>query len=167
MMKKILCGLILCSILFAACTKSDKCAYVDSTIIPPTGEIDSLRKVLTDSGIATSISPSGFFYKIFATGSGTGIANLCSNVTVNYKARFLGGHVFDSTGTGDVANFQLGQVIIGWQKGLPLISKGGDITLYLPPSLAYGPNVIKDSAGNVLIPANSYLSFDIHVVDIK
>ena len=168
MMKKIFCGLILSSVLIAGCIKSDtKCPYNDSKAIAPTAEIDSLQKVLTDSGIIASQHPSGFFYKISNTGTGTGITNLCSNVTVTYKGSYFNGHVFDSTATGNVATFQLGQVIVGWQKGLPLISKGGDITLYIPPTLAYGPNPIRDNQGNVIVPGNSYLVFDIHIVDIQ
>ena len=168
MMKKIFYGLILSSVLIAGCLKSDtKCPYNDSKAIAPAAEIDSLQKVLMDSGIIASQHPSGFFYKISTIGTGTGITNLCSNVTVTYKGSYFNGHVFDSTATGNVATFQLGQVIVGWQKGLPLISKGGDITLYIPPTLAYGANPITDTQGNVIVPGNSYLVFDIHIVDIQ
>lgn len=167
-MKKIFSGLILFSVLIAGCVKSDtKCAYTDSNAIAPGTEIDSLKEVLTDSGIIATQHPSGFFYKISTVGTGTGITNLCSNVTVTYKGSYFNGQIFDSTATGNVATFQLGQVIVGWQKGLPLISKGGDISLYLPPSLAYGPDPIQDSQGNIIIPGNSYLVFDIHIVDIQ
>ena len=87
--------------------------------------------------------------------------NLCSNVTVTYKGSYFNGNVFDSTAAGSAATFQLGQVIPGWQKGVPLISKGGDITLYIPPSLGYGPQ------GYGIIPGNAYLIFDIHIIDIQ
>jgi FKBP-type peptidyl-prolyl cis-trans isomerase FkpA len=168
MMKKIFCGLILSFALTAGCIKSDtKCPYNDSKAIPPTAEIDSLHKVITDSGIIATLHPSGFFYKISATGTGTGITNLCSHVTVTYTGRFFNGNIFDSTGTGGAVTFQLGEVLVGWQKGLPLISKGGNITLYIPPTLAYGSNPRKDNQGNVIIPGNSYLIFDIHIVDIQ
>ena len=168
MVKKILSGLILFCIVVTGCIKNDtKCRYVDSRVIAPITEIDSLKEVLTDSGITASQHSSGFFYNISGTGTGTGITNLCSNVTVTYKGSYFNGQVFDSTATGNVATFQLGQVIVGWQKGLPLVSKGGDITLYIPPSLAYGTDPVTDTQGNVLIPGNSYLVFVIHVVDIQ
>ena len=169
-MKKILRGLVLFSVLIAAsCVKSSdtKCHFNDSSATASAIEIDSLKKIFTDSGIVATQAPSGFFYKISSQGTGTGIANLCTNVTVTYKGSFFNGHVFDSTAAGNPATFQLGQVITGWQKGLPLISKTGDITLYIPPSLGYGPNVRQDSQGNVVIPANSYLKFDIHIDDIQ
>lgn len=169
MVKKILSGLILFCVVMAGCVKNKdiKCTYVDSKTIAPITEIDSLKEVLTDSGITASQHPSGFFYQISNAGSGTGIANLCSNVTVTYRGSYFNGQVFDSTATGNVTTFQLGQVIVGWQKGLPLVSKGGDIMLYIPPSLAYGADPIQDTQGNVIIPGNSYLVFTIHVVDIQ
>jgi FKBP-type peptidyl-prolyl cis-trans isomerase FkpA len=168
MVKKILPGLILFWVVIAGCIKNDtSCRYVDSKTVAPNTEIDSLQEVLTDSGITASQHPSGFFYKISGLGTGPGITNLCSNVTVTYRGSYFNGQVFDSTATGNVATFQLGQVIVGWQKGLPLISKGGDITLFIPPSLGYGANAITDTQGNILIPAGSYLIFVIHVVDIQ
>jgi FKBP-type peptidyl-prolyl cis-trans isomerase FkpA len=33
--------------------------------------------------------------------------------------------------------------------------------LYIPPFLAYGSKEIKDDGGNVIIPANSILIFDL------
>ncbi len=110
----------------------------------------------------------GFSYRINAQGSGAGVANLCTNITVTFKGKFFNGQIFDSTKTGMVANFQLGEVIAGWQKGIPLISKGGDIDLFIPPSIGFGANAVIDPAtGNVIIPANSYIVFNVHVVDIQ
>jgi FKBP-type peptidyl-prolyl cis-trans isomerase FkpA len=168
MMKKILSALLLFSALIAGCVKSDtKCSYTDSGTVAPALEIDSLTNLLADSGIIATQHPSGFFYKISGSGTGAGITNLCSNITVSYKGSLFNGQVFDSTAAGHVAVFQLGQVIVAWQKGIPLVSKGGDITLYIPPSLGYGSSAVPDSQGNIIIPANSYLKFDVHIVDIQ
>jgi FKBP-type peptidyl-prolyl cis-trans isomerase FkpA len=167
-MKKIFSGLILASVLIAGCIKSDtKCPYNDSATVAPASEIQSLKDSLDSAGIIATQHASGFFYKISANGTGAGITNLCSNVTVTYKGSYFNGHVFDSTATGNIATFQPGQVITGWQKGLPLISKGGDMTLYIPPTLGYGANPVRDNQGNIIIPGNSYLVFDIHIVDIQ
>ena len=168
MMKKILSALVLFSVLIAGCVKSDtKCSFTDSGTVAPATEIDSLTKLLADSGITATRHPSGFFYKISSNGTGAGIANLCSNITVSYKGSLFNGQVFESTVAGNEAVFQLCLVIVGLQKGIPLVSKGGDITLYIPPSLGYGSNVVKDRQGNIIIPANSYLIFDVHIVDIQ
>jgi len=168
MIKKTLAGLLLASIVIASCVKnSNKCSHIDSTVTAPTSEIDSLKTILQDSGITATQNSTGFFYKINQQGSGVSVTNLCSNLSVSYKGTFFNGKVFDSTAANQLATFQLWQVIVGWQKGVPLISKSGEITLYIPPTLAYGPNPVTDNNNNVIIPGNSYLVFDIHVADIQ
>ena len=81
-----------------------------------------------------------------------------SNVTVNYTGKLTNGNTFDS---GKGVSFGLNQLITGWQYGIPLIAPGGSITLYLPPSLAYG------SRATVDIPANSVLIFTIDLVRVN
>ena len=165
--KKILFGVIICLII-ASCSKSDgKCSYSDSSAVAPIAEVDSLQKILTDSGLVATANASGFFYKINQPGTGSGISNLCSAITVTYKGSFFNGKAFDSSAAVNSIKIQLGQVILGWQKGVPLISKGGDITLYIPPTLGYGSTDVRDQGNNVVIPANSYLIFNIHILDIQ
>jgi FKBP-type peptidyl-prolyl cis-trans isomerase FkpA len=161
-MKKFVYSVVLTIALFIGCSKSDnKCNYPDSTITAPANEVQALKTYLgADSAVALQ-HPSGFFYKIINPGSGQSIVNLCSNVTIKYIGKLTNGTVFDKTETGATATFTLGDLISGWQKGLPLISKGGTITLYIPPSLGYGPSA------NGQIPGNSILIFDIEVVDIS
>lgn len=161
-------GLCVVSIIFTSCVKNNKCAYPTSTIIAPDTQIQALKDSLFAHGVfSASQDPSGFFYKIDNAGSGSFVSNLCSSVSVSYKGTYFSGATFDSTATGKTATFQLGQVIVGWQKGVPLINKGGQITLYVPPALAYGANAVTDNSGNVLVPGNSYLVFDINLVDIQ
>lgn len=167
-MTKVFTGIILFAIFMTGCIKGDnKCGYKDSNVIVPAAEIQSLQDSLNLHQIVATQSTLGFFYTITAPGSGTGISNLCSVITANYKGSFFNGHVFDSTATGQSANLQLGQFIVGWQKAIPLLSKGGSITLYLPPSLGYGAAPATDAQGNVVIPANSYLIFNINITDIQ
>lgn len=169
MMKKIAAFLVIASFLIAGCVKNKNtaCGFTDSSLIAPTSEVDSLFTLLKDSAITASPSAAGFYYSIQQHGSGTAIVNLCSSITVSYKAMLFNGKVFDSTATGQLASFQLGQVIAGWQKGLPLIIKGGDITLYIPPTLGYGSTTVSDNNGNVVIPGGSYLIFQIHLADVQ
>ncbi|MBA2562917.1 MAG: FKBP-type peptidyl-prolyl cis-trans isomerase [Chitinophagaceae bacterium] len=161
MMRKLIFSLALLIALFAGCSKSDdKCNYPDSAITAPANEVQALKNYLGADSLVTLQHPSGFFYKIISPGSGQGIVNLCSNVTIKYTGKLTNGTVFDKTEPGVTATFLLGDLIIGWQKGLPLISKGGTITLYIPPTLGYGPS----ANGN--IPGNSILIFDVELVDI-
>ena len=169
MMQKIATSLIVISFFIAGCVKNKNtaCGFVQSSVIAPTSEVDSLKTLLKDSAIIAMPNATGFFYSVQQSGSGTSIFNLCSTVSVSYKGTFFNGTSFDSTVTGQLATFQLGQVIAGWQKGLPLISKGGEITLYIPPTLGYGPLPFTDRNGNVVIPGNSYLIFHVKLVDVQ
>ena len=168
-MKKLLAASVVILFVLGSCVKSDtKCPYNDSTDTAPASEKQALQDSLTAHGIQATAHPSGFFYTISNQGTGQAVTNLCSNVTVAYKGAFLNGHIFDSTKTGEVATFQLGRVLVGWQKGIPLISKGGDITLYIPPSLGYGSKPYPDNGTDpVVIPANSNLIFTVHIQDIQ
>lgn len=148
-------------ILISSCKKDAACGYSDSSTVAPASEIQQLQDSLTKYGISATQAPSGFFYKINNAGSDPFVSNLCTNLTLTYKGTFFDGKVFDATAIGNVANFQLGQLIVGWQKGVPLIKKGGDIDLYIPPSLGFG------TAARAGLPANSYLVFNIHIVDIQ
>jgi FKBP-type peptidyl-prolyl cis-trans isomerase FkpA len=152
-----------------SCKKStdNSCGYPVSNVIAPLSEQQNLQDSLTAHGIQATMAPSGFFYKITAPGSGASATSLCSTVAVFYRAGFFNGKGFDSTGSGSPAIFQLGQVIAGWQKALPLISKSGQMTLYIPPSLGYGAQDVKDSSGNVVIPGNSNLVFQVVLVDVQ
>jgi FKBP-type peptidyl-prolyl cis-trans isomerase len=102
------------------------------------------------------ITKEGFYFKINTTGANTDHPTICSNVVVKYKGTLTNGTKFDENTTG--ISFPLSNLIIGWQEGIPLISIGGKITLYLPPSLGYG------AVAQQNIPANSILIFDIELV---
>ena len=168
MIKKMLYGLFVAPIIFTSCVKHKSCDYTGSALTAPDAEVQAVHDSLTAHQIFNATQdPAGFYYIINNAGTGISISNLCSTLSVSYKGTYFNGTTFDSTAANQVATFQLGQVIVGWQKGVPLINKGGEITLYIPPTLAYGPNDVKDNSGNVLVPGNSYLVFDITLVDVQ
>jgi FKBP-type peptidyl-prolyl cis-trans isomerase len=39
--------------------------------------------------------------------------------------------------------------------------------MYIPPTLAYGAMITRDGNGNVIIPANAYLKFDIDLLSVQ
>jgi FKBP-type peptidyl-prolyl cis-trans isomerase FkpA len=155
----IFCSLVL---LFVSCNKpsvNTGCQYTASTFVAPTSEITSLQNYITANHPAAIQHSSGLFYEINNPGSGITVPEVCSAVTVKYTGTLTNGTMFDQNTTG--VSFTLGQLILGWQKGIPLIKKGGSINLYLPPSLGYG------SAAVGSIPANSILVFTIQLLDVQ
>lgn len=108
-------------------------------------------------------TPSGLEYWDITVGTGT-VAQSGQHVKVDYTGWLTNGKKFDSSvGTGRPFEFMLGagQVIRGWDEGVAGMKVGGNRQLHIPPDLAYGE---KGSAG--VIPANSTLIFDVHLVDV-
>ena len=64
-----------------------------------------------------------------------------ATVTVHYLGvEFDSGEEFDSSwGRGEPIAFPLGNLIKGWQEGIPGMQVGGRRQLVCPPALAYGP----------------------------
>lgn len=149
-------------ILLAACKKSDKCGYTTTTAVASSAEISNLKSWLDANSLPYTQHSSGVFYKVNAQGSGA-TPGVCSGVTVKYVGRLQNGTGFDSSYKNYPSGitFTLGELIPGWQIGIPLVQKGGSIILYVPPSLGYG------SRANGAIPANSVLVFNIDLVDVQ
>lgn len=151
-------GLIIISLFVAitSCNKKDNNKCPDVTTAAPASEVATLRTYIQANNIITIEDSRGFFYTIDAPGSGAK-PTACSGVVVNYVGKLTNGTTFDS---GNNVSFSLGGLITGWQEGIPLIAPGGSITLYLPPSLAYG------SRATGSIPANSNLIFKIDLKSV-
>lgn len=152
---------------FSACKKDAKCPFSDNAYRANQPEIDSLRNYLLLNNLTAGEHASGFFYNISTLGSGNN-PTVCSTISARYQGFLLNASTpFDRTVGNDVAAFDLGRTIEGWRKGLKLLKPGGTITLYVPPSLGYGAVDAKDRDGNVVIPANSYLRFEVNLVSIR
>jgi FKBP-type peptidyl-prolyl cis-trans isomerase FkpA len=153
-----------CVILFSSCSKQmDQCKYDACAIAAPASEITQLESYLTSASITATKHCSGMYYTIDAAGSGN-TATICTTVSVKYKGQLTNGNIFDQS-TSPVS-FQLDGLIEAWKKGIPMIKPGGKIKLYCPPTLAYGSQVIRDASGNVVIPANSILVFEVELVSV-
>jgi len=158
---------VLCSvILFSSCSKENNnnmCNYDACAVAAPASEVTQLESYLASATITATKHCSGMYYTIDAAGSGA-TPTICSTVSVKYKGQLTNGTIFDQS-TAPVS-FQLNGLIEAWKKGIPLIKPGGKIKLYCPPSLAYGSQAIKDGAGNVIIPANSILVFEVELTNV-
>ena len=142
---------------FAACGKKSGAPCPPVTTTAPANEVSRLEQYLSSANISATKDERGFYYTIRNAGSGDK-PNPCSTVKVAYKGRLTTGEEFDSS---DGVEFSLDDLIAGWQAGIPLIAPGGSITLYLPPSLAYGDAEQQD------IPANSILVFEIDLKSVE
>ena len=69
---------------------------------------------------------------------------------------------FETSAGGDPFSFVLGagQVIQGWERGVPGMRVGGRRQLVVPPDLAYG------ESRNGIVPANATLVFDIELISV-
>ncbi len=151
--------------LFSACNKDKDCKSVAPATVASAAETATLQTYLDAKGITNAVNKNGMFYVI--NNQGTGISpNLCSGISLTYSGSLIvgvnDGPVFDATPAGSVSNFTLSSLIAGWQLVFPLVKAGGDVTLYIPPSLGYGARAQGSS-----IPANSYLKFVVSLKDVK
>lgn len=86
-------------------------------------------------------------------------------VLVNYVGRLTNGKEFDR---GDRVPMPVDGVIPGFSQGLQKMRKGGKYRLAIPAAMAYGAQEQKNQAtGEVVIPRNSDLVFDVEVLEIK
>lgn len=168
-MKHIFILFLAIPLLFTACKKDDRCPYTQSAAAAPAAERDYLREYLQSNNIvATEHTSSGVFYTVTTQGTGA-MPDICSNITVKYTGSIIpSGNVFDGTSASSPGvSFALGGLIEGWKKVLPLLNNGGKITLYIPPSLGYGQNNVRDpQTQQIVIPGGSYLKFDIELLNV-
>lgn len=163
-MKRFSWCLLLVGALFSGCLKSDNgCPFKDVDVTAPASQQQQIEAYLAANQLTASKHASGFYYQVIMPGSGL-TPHLCSVVSVGYTGKLVNGNVFDQQ---QLISFDLGRVIEGWKKGLPLIQKGGRIKLYIPPALGYGSVDVKDGNNNVVIPANSILIFDVEVFEVN
>ena len=125
---------------------------------------DEQDQILQDYFDANNINPqkteSGLYYVVDEQGSPIQNGEV---ISVNYEGRLLSGEKFDSSfdrGTPFSFPVGAGQVIQGWDEGIPLIGKGGKGTLYIPSHLGYGSR----GAGAVIKPY-SILIFRVEVLN--
>jgi FKBP-type peptidyl-prolyl cis-trans isomerase FkpA len=126
----------------------------------PQSEQAEILAYASANGINATAHSSGVYYQVINQGSGA-VPTTGSRVDVKYTGKLLNGTVFDSQTNSSMTGWILGNLIPGWQIGIPLIQKGGYIKLIIPSSLCYGCN------GSGPIPANSVLYFEIELTDVQ
>ncbi len=106
--------------------------------------------------------PSGLQYKVLKSGKGEQ-PKADSSITAHYKGTLINGEEFDSSyRRNEPATFNVGLVIEGWQKILPLMHVGDHWQVVIPSGLAYGE---RGSGAN--IGPNETLIFEIELLKIN
>ncbi|MEI6947716.1 FKBP-type peptidyl-prolyl cis-trans isomerase [Paraflavisolibacter sp. H34] len=169
MMRKLILAVAVIFSLAGCLKKSDNsvtCTFDPCAVKAPDAEIQQVKTYIDTNGIVATQHCSGLYYTVLSEGSGK-TPQTCLGVIARYKGSLTNGTVFEDQSTGEGVEFNLGYVIRGWTIGLPLVKNGGKIRLYIPPSLAYGSTARTDANGNVVIPANSILIFDVEILAVQ
>lgn len=137
-------------------------------------EIAAIDQVIAVSGFSSVVSdPSGLRIAVESPGDwGDGglPARTNSVIDVTYTGKLFDANLpngeGETFGTGNIddkdeSGGKLNKQIFGWQLALTRIPIGTKARLFIPSSLAYGATERRDQQGNVLIPSNSTLIFDI------
>lgn len=110
------------------------------------------------------MSPNGIYYHVIYEGYGDKPVK-GNAIKTHYKGTLLNGTVFDSSidrGTPFSLNLGVDPVIQGWIETLLDMQTGESRFVLIPPNLAYGER----AAGNI-IPANSWLLFEIQLLSVE
>ncbi|MEN0056353.1 MAG: FKBP-type peptidyl-prolyl cis-trans isomerase [Mucilaginibacter sp.] len=165
-MNRTLLLLLLFIVGFAACQKSatdpliqyNAQKAIDDTLVSKYLKANpglGAKRVTDTSGVYYIIKPG-------EEGSGNDLFTNSTQITVGYTAQLLTtGKLIVETNNFH-PSYTLGQVIRGWQLGIPLVKKGGKIRLIVPSRYAYGP-FPQDSIG---LPANAVLDFNIQLFNV-
>ena len=131
------------------------------TVVKRNTDIREIEKKYPDA----VITPSGLRYIVLEEGNGPKPLQ-GRPVRVNYKGSLLSGREFDNTDNeGRPLEFDIGvgQVIRGFDEAVIEMREGERRLLIIPPELGYG----KRSVGNGIIPANSFLIFELELFRVR
>lgn len=112
----------------------------------------------------TVVTTTGLRYIETFAGSGTEAVE-CTDVSVRYSGELVDSTQFDQGTFTFVPG--AGMVIRGFEQGVVGMRVEGIRRVIVPPELGYGDQEQRDpNTGEVLIPANSTLVFDIEVLNV-
>lgn len=126
-------------------------------------DISRIQGYISENNLSGYISlDNGLHYKVLEEGNSTFPQN-GDTLDVEYVGQLLNGTEFDRSYTNQPFEMILGsgEVIQGWEIGIPLIDEMGTIILIIPSGLAYGRSTINS------IPENSVLIFRVKLINIR
>src|SRR5207302_10887753 len=137
----------------------------DKQATPKCTPMSSAQASSTGDTVTTT---TGLRYIEGTTGSGL-VVTWCHNIATHYDAFLADGTKFDSSR--DLAQplvFApgLGGLIDGLEQGVIGMHGGGKRRLIIPPGLAFGSEAKRDANGQVIVPGNSTLVYDIEIIQV-
>lgn len=123
------------------------------------------------TGLPVITYPDGLKYIDLKVGTGD-VAKSGMNLTVQYTGWLsTGGAPFDSSRQAGRGPYTLqigvGQVVPGWDEGIPGMKVGGKRKLIIPGALGYGTAGQTDpNTGAVIIPPNATLVFEVELLSV-
>lgn len=117
---------------------------------------------LAGGGLAWAATPASVDVVELAAGTGAN-PTMQDVVLVNYTGKLENGKVFDE---GQRAPLELAYMVPGFAEGVTKMKKGGKYRLSIPAAKGYGSaEKTNPQTGEVVIPANSDLVFDVELLD--
>lgn len=154
-----------------ALRKGDNMSEITRVPLQPIAK-GSLSKIWIGAALAIALG-GAFAYgaryrglEVQTVKAGTGASPTADDVVlVNYVGHLASGKEFDH---GDHVAMPVAGVIPGFSKGLQKMQKGGKYHLVIPAAMGYGAQEQRSqTTGEVMIPANSDLTFDVELLDYK
>lgn len=137
----------------------------DNVSLSPTpSSTDSLKFIDSPKQTQNMTPMTELKFEDLVVGTGTE-AKSGDTVEMNYVGTLTDGTKFDSSyDRGQTFSTQIGvgQVIQGWDKGVPGMKVGGKRRLFIPAAMAYG-----ERGAGAVIPPNADLIFEVELVGVK
>ena len=149
------------AVAFAACALL-AVACIDSIDVP-----DCHATTLTVASTQADTVTTNTGLRYIELGQGTGVESTwCHNAAVQYTAFLSDGTQFDESPATTPLVFApgLGSLIDGFEQGVIGMKVGGTRRLIIPPELAFGAEGRKDANGQVIVPGNSTVIYDIGLI---
>jgi peptidylprolyl isomerase len=152
-------------------------ATFDALLTKTQNTADANKKARRDSDLAQARAllpnaketASGILYTVTSEGSGNK-PSAGQTAELSYELKLLNGKVIDaSSQRAEPFSFTVGkqQVIAGWDEIVQDMRPGEARTVIIPPEMGYGSRDIPDGMGGIIIPAVSFLVFNMKLHNAK
>lgn len=117
----------------------------------------------------TIVTSTGLKYRETTLGTGAAV-EWCRTMTMHYQAYLTDGTKFDDTQTAGLPlpfTPGVGNLIDGIEQGVINMRLNGKRRLIIPPELGFGAQGRRDPQGNVIVPPNATVIYDVEVIAVN